>query len=85
VRLVLPAVRAELFQLDPLGRGFLVLRARIIPVLALGALKRDYFSRHLKPFCSSPVARRPSIQRGQPQGIDARRATSDKRFNLQSP
>ena len=46
VPLVLPAVRTEFFELQPLGRGLLVLRPGIVPVLALRALKRDDFTRH---------------------------------------
>jgi hypothetical protein len=51
MRLMLAAVPAELLQLDALGGGFLVLRRRIIPVLALGALKSNNFARHF----SSPT------------------------------
>ena len=46
VRLVLPAVRTELLQLDALGSGFLVLGFRIVTILALSALKRDDLSGH---------------------------------------
>src|SRR5436190_5796974 len=46
VPLVLPAMRAEFLELQPLRRGLLVLRPGIIPVLALRALKRDDFTRH---------------------------------------
>jgi hypothetical protein len=47
MRLVLAAVAAELLQLDPLRRGFLVLGAGIVAILALGALERNDISRHL--------------------------------------
>jgi hypothetical protein len=46
MRLVLPAIRTELLQLNALGSGFLVLRFRVITILALGALKSDDFSGH---------------------------------------
>ena len=46
VRPMLPAIGAELLQLDALGGGLLVLSFRIITILALGALKRDDFSGH---------------------------------------
>ena len=45
--LVLAAVAAELFELNPLRRGLFVLGARIVPVLALRALERNNFARHL--------------------------------------
>jgi hypothetical protein len=44
--LVFPAVPAEFLHLQALGRGFLVLRPGIVPVLALGALKGDDVARH---------------------------------------
>jgi hypothetical protein len=37
----LPIVPAEFLQLQLLGHGLLVLRRRVIPTLALGALKVD--------------------------------------------
>jgi hypothetical protein len=46
MRLMLPAIRAELFHFEPLGRRLLVLGVRIVPVLAFLALKRDDLSRH---------------------------------------
>ena len=49
VRLVLPAVRTELLHLQPFGGGFLILRVRVVPVLALGALERNDFPRHSLP------------------------------------
>ena len=49
VRLVLPAVRTELLHLEAFRRGFLILRVRIVPVFALGALERDDFSWHELP------------------------------------
>src|SRR6185437_9361547 len=49
VRLVLPAVRTELLHLEAFRRGFLILRVRIVPVFALGALERDDFSWHKLP------------------------------------
>jgi hypothetical protein len=54
---MLPAARAELLEFQPLGCRFLVLGIRVIPFLALGALERDDFPRHvaypLKP-CIQP-------------------------------
>jgi hypothetical protein len=47
VGLVLPAKRAELLHFETLGGRLLVFGARIVPVLALGALERDDFSWHL--------------------------------------
>jgi hypothetical protein len=47
MRLVLPAVRAELLQLNPLCRRSLVLRLAIVPVLAFTALKLNDFTWHL--------------------------------------
>ncbi len=44
VRLVLAAERAELSQFQPLRLGLLVLRARVVLVLALAALKRYDFA-----------------------------------------
>jgi hypothetical protein len=41
-----PAVRAELLEFQTLGCGFFILCPGIVPVLALGALKRDDFTRH---------------------------------------
>jgi hypothetical protein len=43
VRLVLPAIVAELLELEAARGRLLVLRRRIIPVLALSALQCDYF------------------------------------------
>jgi hypothetical protein len=43
VRLVLAALAAELLHFKAFCRGFLVLGARIVPILALGALKSDDF------------------------------------------
>jgi hypothetical protein len=47
MRLMLAAMPAELLQFQTLRRGLLILGCRIVPVLALGALERDNFSRHL--------------------------------------
>jgi hypothetical protein len=44
--LMLPAMRAELLQLQPFGSGFLVLHVGIVLPLALGALESDDFSWH---------------------------------------
>jgi hypothetical protein len=41
---VLPARIAKLRKLQPTGRGLLVLRSGVVPVLALGALQRDDFA-----------------------------------------
>jgi hypothetical protein len=41
VNSVLRAMSAELFVLDPSGLLLLVLRGRVVPSLALGALQRD--------------------------------------------
>jgi hypothetical protein len=46
MRVVLPAVRAELLHLEALGGRFLVLGARIVPVFAFLTLERYDFSRH---------------------------------------
>ena len=46
VRMMLAAERAEFFHFKPLRCGFLVLHARIVLALAIGALKSDLFSRH---------------------------------------
>jgi hypothetical protein len=46
VRLVFAAKWAEFAELQPVGRGLLVLRVGIVPVLALAALKRDDLARH---------------------------------------
>jgi hypothetical protein len=47
MRVMLTAVRAELFHLQTLGRRLFVFRARIVPVLALLTLERDDFSWHV--------------------------------------
>jgi len=47
VRLVLPAVGAELLHFETFCCGFFVLGVRVVPVFALGALERDDFSWHL--------------------------------------
>src|SRR5258706_5339660 len=49
VRMVLAAERAELFQLQPLGRSFLVLHAGVVLAFTLSALKCDLFSCHALP------------------------------------
>jgi hypothetical protein len=41
------AVPAKLLQFQALRGRFLVLRRRIVPILALGALERNNLSRHL--------------------------------------
>jgi hypothetical protein len=46
VRVVLSAVRAELLHFKTASGGLLVLGARVVPVLALGALERNDFSWH---------------------------------------
>src|SRR5215472_11480323 len=46
MRLMLTAMAAKLLHLDAFRGRLLVLRRRIVPVLALGALERDDFSRH---------------------------------------
>jgi hypothetical protein len=46
VRLVLPAIWAKLFHFQTLGRGLLVFRFAVVPVLALAALELNNFSRH---------------------------------------
>jgi hypothetical protein len=48
VRLMLPAVEAELLEFNAFGGGLLVLGLGIVPVLALRALERDDFSGHCK-------------------------------------
>jgi hypothetical protein len=52
MRLMLAAMAAELAEFDAFRRGFLVLRRRIVPVLALRALKRNNFAWHL----SAPIS-----------------------------
>jgi hypothetical protein len=49
MRLMFPAERAELFQLDALGSRALILRFAVIPILALAALKLNNLSRHSTP------------------------------------
>src|SRR5690348_6120001 len=46
VRLVLAALRAELFELETLGGRLLILHVCVVPILALSALKGDDFTRH---------------------------------------
>lgn len=50
MHLVLPAERAEFFQLEAFCRRLLVLRVRVVFPLTLGALKRNNISRHKNPF-----------------------------------
>jgi hypothetical protein len=52
VRLMLTALRTELFHFETLGCRLLVLHVRVVSVLALSALKGDDFARHrlLLPF-----------------------------------
>jgi hypothetical protein len=49
MRRVLPACIAELRELQPTGRGLLVLGSRIVPVLAIRALKRNDFAHDVTP------------------------------------
>jgi hypothetical protein len=49
MRVMLSAMRAELLHFQPARRRFLVLRARVVAILALTALERDDFSWH---YCS---------------------------------
>jgi hypothetical protein len=44
--MVFAAMAAELLHFQPLRGGLLVLRRRIVPVLALRALERDDIARH---------------------------------------
>jgi hypothetical protein len=53
VRMMFTAERAELLDLQPFRHGFLVLHAGVILALALGALKRDLFSRHVYSLAGS--------------------------------
>ena len=46
MRLVLPAARAELLQLDTIRSGLPVFRRGIVLFLALRALHRNHFARH---------------------------------------
>jgi len=46
VRVVLAAMRAELFHFETLGGRLLVLGACVVPVFAFLTLERDDFSRH---------------------------------------
>jgi hypothetical protein len=50
-----PAKRAELFQLQPLGLGLLVLGLAVVLVLALGALQCDDFAHSLAPIQSRRI------------------------------
>jgi hypothetical protein len=43
---------AELLRLDTLGMLLLILRSRVVAVLAIRALQRDDFSHDLIPLCS---------------------------------
>jgi hypothetical protein len=43
MHLVLAAALAELLELKPTRHGLLVLRRRVVPLLALGAFQRDNF------------------------------------------
>jgi hypothetical protein len=47
--MVLPAVGAKLLHFETFGGRLLVLSGRVVPVLALTALERNDFSRHLLP------------------------------------
>jgi hypothetical protein len=49
MRLVLAAAVAELRELKTLGRRLLVLRRRVIPLLALSALQRHNFTHRNLP------------------------------------
>jgi hypothetical protein len=49
MRMMLSAIRAELTELNPLGRRLFVLRLRIVTILAFRALECDDFARHLRP------------------------------------
>jgi hypothetical protein len=52
MRLVFPAARAELLELETLGGCLLVLGVAVVPLLALLALERNDFARHvLSRFC----------------------------------
>jgi hypothetical protein len=52
--MMLPAERTELFHFNSAGRGFLVLGARVVPVLAFAALERNDFSCHFLRFTLYP-------------------------------
>jgi hypothetical protein len=47
---VLAAPFAELFELKPSRGGLLVLCGRVIPLFAIAALQRNYFSHKTSPF-----------------------------------
>jgi hypothetical protein len=49
MRLMLPAERTELLQLNPFGGGALVLSLAIVPILAFAALELNDFTRHNVP------------------------------------
>src|SRR5262249_22192634 len=53
MRLVLPAVAAEFLHFQPFRRRLLVLRRRVVAILALGALERDDVARHTQYSLSS--------------------------------
>jgi hypothetical protein len=46
MRRVLAALAAELAELQPAGRGLLVLGGGVIAILAIAALQRNNLSRH---------------------------------------
>src|SRR6185295_15873414 len=66
VRPVLPAMLTELLQLQTLRGGFLVLGRRVVPVFALGALKRNDIAHSFAPYflisdtVPAPTVRPPS-------------------------
>jgi hypothetical protein len=53
VRLMVTAMRAKLLELETVGGSLLVLHLAVVPVLAFGALERDYFASHW--FLSLPL------------------------------
>jgi hypothetical protein len=55
--LVLAAMPAEFLHLQPVGGGLLVLRRRIIAILAFGALECDNLARH----CFAPTSNLASL------------------------
>jgi hypothetical protein len=50
---VLAAPLAELLELQPTSRGLLVFGGRIIPLFAIAALQRNYFSHKNQPLALS--------------------------------
>ena len=83
---MLPALAAEFLEFQPLGRRLPVLRCRIIPVLAITALQRHNFSRHLSTPKLATLSAKPRFAR-MPWGRSLRESTSAKnpKESIQGP